>query len=164
MSETNCRTLLRHQLPFRSQKYSTKNKNHIESSLPMVLSEISLSRSLRIMVYLGKTESSLLTLSRVILHYYFYLLITKASIGNESDYIVISLVRTRSVGFLHDLRRSNVMLSRAKRGMLICSNRCFLESPEAKDTLIGKMAEEWSKIEGGWIMNQDMLTEGLYIE
>jgi hypothetical protein len=63
--------------------------------------------------------------------------------GNESDFIIVSVVRTQGVGFLADLRRNNVMLSRAKKGLIIVANRKFLEST-AKDTLIGKMVAEFS--------------------
>ncbi|KAF8907307.1 AAA domain-containing protein [Gymnopilus junonius] len=34
--------------------------------------------------------------------------------GNEEDFIIISVVRSRSLGFLKNLRRTNVMLSRCK--------------------------------------------------
>ncbi|XP_006459086.1 hypothetical protein AGABI2DRAFT_53060, partial [Agaricus bisporus var. bisporus H97] len=48
--------------------------------------------------------------------------------GNEDDYIIISLVRTKRVGFLADLRRLNVMLTRCKKGMIICTDRIFVNS------------------------------------
>ncbi|KAL5485828.1 hypothetical protein ACEPAI_6870 [Sanghuangporus weigelae] len=55
--------------------------------------------------------------------------------GNEGDYIIISTVRTQA----------------------------FLQSPEARHTLIGRMAEEWDQVEGGWIQEMDNLAEKLYI-
>lgn len=58
--------------------------------------------------------------------------------GNEDDYIVISLVRSEKLGFLSDVRRVNVMLTRCKKGMMICSSRTFLQGPAAH-TLVGKM-------------------------
>ena len=58
--------------------------------------------------------------------------------GNEDDYIIISLVRSEKLGFLTDERRVNVMLTRCKTGMIICSSRTFLRGPAA-DTLVGKM-------------------------
>jgi regulator of nonsense transcripts 1 len=58
--------------------------------------------------------------------------------GNEDDYIIISLVRSAKLGFLTDVRRVNVMLTRCKKGMIICSSRTFLEGPAA-NTLVGKM-------------------------
>lgn len=36
--------------------------------------------------------------------------------GNEADYIIISLVRTEGIGFLANDRRSNVLLTRCKKG------------------------------------------------
>ncbi|KAF8843771.1 hypothetical protein BDN67DRAFT_896582 [Paxillus ammoniavirescens] len=46
--------------------------------------------------------------------------------GNEEDYIIISLVRSRDLGFLEDKRRMNVMLSRCKRGMVIFTNKAYI--------------------------------------
>jgi len=47
--------------------------------------------------------------------------------GNEEDYIIISLVRSRELGFLNNLRRTNVMLTRCKLGMFIVTSKQFLE-------------------------------------
>lgn len=58
--------------------------------------------------------------------------------GNEDNYIIISLVRSEKLGFLSDERRVNVMLTRCKVGMIICSSRTFLQGPAAQ-TLVGKM-------------------------
>ncbi|KAJ7067043.1 AAA domain-containing protein [Mycena amicta] len=55
--------------------------------------------------------------------------------GNEDDYILISIVRTEKIGFLSDARRVNVMLSRCKRGLVVCANRAFIEN-QAGDTLV----------------------------
>ncbi|PAV16516.1 atp-dependent helicase nam7 [Pyrrhoderma noxium] len=52
--------------------------------------------------------------------------------GNEEDYIIISLTRTQQLGFLNDIRRSNVMLSRAKEGMYIVTNAGFFFHPLMK--------------------------------
>lgn len=46
--------------------------------------------------------------------------------GNEEDYIVVSLVRSGSLGFLNSLRRTNVMLTRCKLGMYVVSSFNFL--------------------------------------
>ncbi|KZS94268.1 hypothetical protein SISNIDRAFT_427499, partial [Sistotremastrum niveocremeum HHB9708] len=62
--------------------------------------------------------------------------------GNEEDYIILSLVRTEKLGFLANPRRSNVMLSRCRKGMVICTNKDFIESV-ARETLVGRLAEEW---------------------
>jgi len=58
--------------------------------------------------------------------------------GNEDDYILISLVRTRALGFLSDLRRTNVMLTRCKRGMVIFTNRVFIEG-RGSESLVGNL-------------------------
>jgi regulator of nonsense transcripts 1 len=62
-------------------------------------------------------------------------------LGNEDDYIIISIVRTKKIGFLADQRRVNVMLTRCKKGMKICTSRAFVEGA-AKDTLVGRLANE----------------------
>ncbi|KAK7033215.1 regulator of nonsense transcripts 1 [Favolaschia claudopus] len=62
--------------------------------------------------------------------------------GNEDDYIILSVVRSAdNVGFLAELRRVNVMLTRCKRGMIVCANRAFIEGA-AKDSLVGLLAAE----------------------
>ncbi|KAF9553827.1 hypothetical protein CPC08DRAFT_727629 [Agrocybe pediades] len=58
--------------------------------------------------------------------------------GNEDDYIIVSIVRTNKLGFLNDQRRVNVMLTRCKKGMIICTNRAFIEGPAAK-SLVGAL-------------------------
>ena len=77
-------------------------------------------------------------------------------LGNEGDYIIISAVRTRDVGFMADLRRSNVMLSRAKQGMYICTNLAFLSSSRGSTTLLGQMARIWAKIDGGIVKAENV--------
>lgn len=67
-----------------------------------------------------------------------------AHTGNEEDYIIISLVRTRELGFLTDLRRTNVMLTRCKKGMFICSKWDFVTGVAA-NTLVGQMAKHWGE-------------------
>ncbi|KAJ7455351.1 P-loop containing nucleoside triphosphate hydrolase protein [Mycena galericulata] len=67
--------------------------------------------------------------------------------GNEDEYILVSTVRTERIGFLAEERRVNVMLSRCKKGMTICTNRAFLEGA-AKDSLVGRLASEMG--ESAW--------------
>jgi hypothetical protein len=74
--------------------------------------------------------------------------------GNEEDHIIISVVRTRELGFLRSLRRTNVMLTRCKRGMYVCANRTFLEG-KGKDSLVGAMASEFGN--RAWISVQDVV-------
>ncbi|KIY67259.1 P-loop containing nucleoside triphosphate hydrolase protein, partial [Cylindrobasidium torrendii FP15055 ss-10] len=78
--------------------------------------------------------------------------------GNEEDYIIVSVVRTNNLGFLNDARRMNVMLTRCKKGMFICSSRGFLDGP-AKSTLVGKLAREVG--DAGWTTAQRVLNGDL---
>lgn len=64
-------------------------------------------------------------------------------IGNEASYVLISVVRTTSPGFLKSQNRVNVMLTRCRAGMVIVSNRKFLRTTAAQYTLLGKLAEHW---------------------
>jgi regulator of nonsense transcripts 1 len=57
--------------------------------------------------------------------------------GNEDDYIIISLVRTKRIGFLKDLRRLNVMLTRCKRGMIICTDKHFVNDVASRSPVAG---------------------------
>jgi hypothetical protein len=61
-------------------------------------------------------------------------------LGNEDDYIIISLVRTQRIGFLRDFRRLNVMLTRCKKGMIICTDKVFVNSI-ASSTPIAELAK-----------------------
>ncbi|KAL4249785.1 hypothetical protein ABKN59_007614 [Abortiporus biennis] len=74
--------------------------------------------------------------------------------GNEDDYIIISVVRSGHVGFLKNPQRSNVMLSRCKKSMVICSSRAYLNGA-ASSTLVGKLAEEWG--ESAWVSWSDLI-------
>ncbi|KAJ3882090.1 AAA domain-containing protein, partial [Lentinula edodes] len=62
--------------------------------------------------------------------------------GNEAEYVVLSVVRSAHVGFLHSPQRMNVMLTRCRRGMVIVSSQSFLEGV-ARDTLVGKISAYW---------------------
>ncbi|KAI6162373.1 AAA domain-containing protein [Pisolithus thermaeus] len=59
--------------------------------------------------------------------------------GNEAEHIVISLVRSHRTGFLVNERRANVMLTRCKKTMVICSSPAFIQGPAAS-TLVGQLA------------------------
>lgn len=63
--------------------------------------------------------------------------------GNEADYILVSAVRTSGAGFLRSRERINVMLTRCKKGMVIISNRNFLEDGPGRATMIGRLASHW---------------------
>jgi AAA domain len=75
-------------------------------------------------------------------------------LGNEADFIIISLVRTKSIGFLDDLRRTNVMLTRCKKGMVILANRRFLDGPEAQETLVHKLSQAMT---APWLTERNVL-------
>ncbi|ETW83206.1 hypothetical protein HETIRDRAFT_444627 [Heterobasidion irregulare TC 32-1] len=74
--------------------------------------------------------------------------------GNEEDYIIISVVRSKDLGFLSNLRRTNVMLTRCKRGMYIASSKKFLDGKGAS-SLVGKMAAHFG--ESAWISWRDLV-------
>jgi len=78
------------------------------------------------------------------------------SLGNEDDYIIISLVRTKKVGFLKDNRRSNVLLSRCKTQMIICTNRNFIRGAATK-TLVGRLASHFGH--SSWIPAQEVVND-----
>ncbi|KAL0954938.1 hypothetical protein HGRIS_003871 [Hohenbuehelia grisea] len=62
--------------------------------------------------------------------------------GNEDDVIIVSIVRTEKIGFLREPRRLNVMLTRCKKRLIVCTSRSFI-CGEGSDTLVGKMAMEF---------------------
>ncbi|KAF7374795.1 Regulator of nonsense transcripts 1 [Mycena sanguinolenta] len=68
--------------------------------------------------------------------------------GNEDDYIVLSVVRTEKIGFLAEVRRVNVMLTRCKKGLVILTSRAFVEGV-AKRTLVGLLASDIGP--GAWM-------------
>jgi intron-binding protein aquarius len=56
--------------------------------------------------------------------------------GQQSDYVLLSLVRTRNVGYLKDVRRLVVAMSRARVGLYIfCRVKVFKNCHEIKPTL-----------------------------
>jgi hypothetical protein len=69
------------------------------------------------------------------------------SIGNEAEYVIISVVRTTGPGFLSSQNRVNVMLTRCKAGMVIVTNKIFLRTG-AQYTLLGRLAQYWAKHHG----------------
>lgn len=48
--------------------------------------------------------------------------------GEQNDYVILSLVRTRSPGYLRDIRRLTVALSRARLGLYVFGRREVFES------------------------------------
>jgi len=74
--------------------------------------------------------------------------------GNEEDYIVISLVRSRALGFLADKRRTNVMLTRCKKGMIICTSQRFMQRA-GSDSLVGNLLGYY---EDHWVEKDELET------
>ncbi|GLB40323.1 putative AAA domain containing protein [Lyophyllum shimeji] len=70
--------------------------------------------------------------------------------GNEADYIILSLVRSQKIGFMKDPRRTNVMLTRCKKGMVILTSRKFVEGV-ASSSLVGGLAKAWGLKASNWI-------------
>lgn len=64
--------------------------------------------------------------------------------GNEADFIIISLVRTKTIGFLDNDRRANVLLTRCRKGMFVVCNRNLIVSEKGRNTLLGKFALAWT--------------------
>ncbi|KAI0348743.1 hypothetical protein OH77DRAFT_1386102, partial [Trametes cingulata] len=62
--------------------------------------------------------------------------------GHEAPYIVISAARTSAPGFLASRNRTNFMLTRCARGMVLLSRRDFLLGP-GRNTLLSKLAQRW---------------------
>ncbi|KAJ7213075.1 AAA domain-containing protein, partial [Mycena pura] len=64
--------------------------------------------------------------------------------GNEADYVLVSVVRTdpEAPGFLQS-NRMNVMLTRAKKGMVIVTCSSFLCSGDGAQTFLGRLARYW---------------------
>ena len=55
--------------------------------------------------------------------------------GQQNDYIILSLVRTKKIGYLRDIRRFIVSLSRARKGLIILGKwDLFSNCIELKDT------------------------------
>ncbi|KAH9856841.1 AAA domain-containing protein, partial [Lenzites betulinus] len=67
--------------------------------------------------------------------------------GHEAPYVIVSAVRTTRPGFLSFDNRMNVMLSRCKRGMVLVTQRTFVEGG-GKHTLLGKLIRRWETITG----------------
>jgi superfamily I DNA and/or RNA helicase len=78
--------------------------------------------------------------------------------GNEEDHVIVSIVRTWSLGFMKNQRRTNVMLSRCKESMVICSNREFLLDKSIAGTLVGQLAKEHIPITG-WVTLRALATQ-----
>lgn len=64
--------------------------------------------------------------------------------GNEADYVILSSVRTKWPGFLKSQPRMNVALTRCRKGMVVVTDKGFLQG-KGKKTLLGQLCLTWSK-------------------
>lgn len=59
--------------------------------------------------------------------------------GQQNDYIIVSMVRTQSIGYLRDIRRVTVALSRARLGLYVVGRRSLLENCADINGLISRL-------------------------
>ncbi len=76
------------------------------------------------------------------------------SVGNEENIIILSLVRSSDLGFLDDFRRTNVMLTRCKECLYVCSSWKFLIEGPGSKSLVGRMAAHMG--ENAWLTIRDI--------
>lgn len=75
---------------------------------------------------------------------YYFLVTLIYSSGNEADYVIVSVVRSTDVGFLRSRNRMNVLLTRCRKGLIIVSNKSFLDRKgKGANTLLGKLVKYW---------------------
>src|SRR6266852_1255811 len=77
--------------------------------------------------------------------------------GNESDYVILSSVRTKQAGFLKSQPRMNVALTRCRKGMVVVTDKSFLQGA-GRSTLLGQLSSTWSRHhDAPWIDSKAML-------
>ena len=67
--------------------------------------------------------------------------------GQQNDYILLSLVRTRAVGHLRDIRRLVVAVSRARLGLYVFCRPALFESCHELQRTMKQLAERPHKLE-----------------
>ncbi|OJA10252.1 hypothetical protein AZE42_12617 [Rhizopogon vesiculosus] len=124
-----------------ARQYSAQNKEY-RFSPHMMHRGLRSKNSLNQMSFLGKTNASTWTPSKATSFLTMTCRMTCLTFGkgNEEDHIIVSLVRSERVGFLENERRMNAMLTRCKKSMIIGTNRDFVTTGQAADTLVGKLA------------------------
>lgn len=60
--------------------------------------------------------------------------------------MLISVVRTTGPGFLASRNRVNVMLTRCKEGMVIVTNKAFMQTRSVQNTLLGELCDFWGEL------------------
>jgi len=78
-------------------------------------------------------------------------------LGNEADYVLVSVVRSSQPGFLVSLQRMNVLLTRCRKGLVIVTSRGFMAS-RGHGTLLGLLVRYWESVHAGvnWIDWRDI--------
>ena len=77
--------------------------------------------------------------------------------GNEADYVILSSVRTKHPGFLKSQPRMNVALTRCRKGMVVVTDKSFLQGA-GRSTLLGQLCHTWSRHHDAcWIDSKAML-------
>lgn len=86
--------------------------------------------------------------------YYWFTYFCDISLGNEENIIILSLVRSSGLGFLQDERRTNVMLTRCKECLYVCSSWKFLREGPGSMSLAGQMAAHMG--DNAWLSLKDI--------
>ena len=78
---------------------------------------------------------------------------------------ILSSVRTRQPGFLKSQPRMNVALTRCRKGMVVVTDKSFLQGRGEK-TLLGQLCSTWSKHHACWsdrnaVLNNSVALPGL---
>lgn len=74
--------------------------------------------------------------------------------GNEKDFVVLSTVRSRSIGFASDPRRINVAITRAKGQLIIVGNRNLLSRDRLWYSILEYISQNGEVIDGSeWARN-----------
>jgi len=76
--------------------------------------------------------------------------------GNEADYVILSSVRTKQPGFLKSQPRMNVALTRCRKGMVVVTDKSFLQGAGGS-TLLGQLCHTWSRHHACWIDSNAIL-------
>jgi hypothetical protein len=63
--------------------------------------------------------------------------------------VILSSVRTKWPGFLKSQPRMNVALTRCRKGMVVVTDKSFLQG-KGKKTLLGQLCLTWSKHHDAW--------------
>jgi len=75
--------------------------------------------------------------------------------GDQNDYVILSLVRTKRVGYLRDIRRMTVAFSRARLGLYVLGRKEVFEGcPE--------LAESWKRLVVGRGEKLELVTGEMY--